>query len=476
MSIDITPVLDPNAGEALYLQIYKYILEEIRKGTIPPHTRLPSIRKLAQYLNISRNPIETAYQQLIAEGYIESRPRSGLYTMELEERFNPPKPPALTDTSPINRRYHAAAGEPIRYDFGYGRVDLDQFPFAVWRKLMNRCFLPENRHIFLYGDLQGEPELRREIAKYLHQARGVSCRPEQIVIGAGTYHSMDLLCQLLKPHTHLIAVEEAVNDGIQSLFRQHGFPFKPVSLEKDGIRVQELYESPVQAVYVTPSHQFPYGMVMSIAKRLKLLKWAEEQNGLIIENDYDGEFRYRGKPIPALQGLDSSGRVVYLGTFSRALTPAFRISFLVLPPLLLERFRQHVHSYDQLASPIHQKTLQLFMQSGHFERHVRKMRNHYQKKHAALLGAVETSMGNRVRVIGESSGLHIVLEVRNGMEETELIRRGQTVGVQVYPTSIYRVDSEKARSSSVLLGFGGMSAEEIVRGIERLSEAWFGRP
>jgi GntR family transcriptional regulator/MocR family aminotransferase len=383
--------------------------------------------------------------------------------------------PHETGTVPVSppRAYHASPDEPVSYDFGYGSIDLASFPFHKWRRLMNRCFWPENRKVFLYGDLQGEPELRVEIASYLRQIRGVHCTPEQIIIGAGTYHSLDLLFQLLRDEVKTIASEDAVNAGTKALLGQHGFECRPLRLDADGIKLEDVYESGAQAVYVTPSHQFPFGMTLSAGKRIRLLRWAQEQQAYIIENDYDGEFRYGGKPIPSLQGLDNGGRVVYVGTFSKALTPSFRISYLVLPPLLLERFRLMRHSYDQLASPILQKTLQLFMQAGDFERHMRKMRSLYQRKRDILLQAIRQNMPEDMEVIGADSGLHILIRMHNGLDEAQLIARAKQAGVAVYPTSTYALVPGLVPPSTVLLGFGGLSAEHIREGIVRLADVWW---
>lgn len=474
--IVLTPKLDMESGEALYVQLYTYIRDEIIEGRIEKNSRLPSIRSLCDHLNISRTPVALAYEQLLAEGYIQSKSRSGFFVVDVGEISFASSGSSLkskdSELSPLSRFYHASKEEKVMCDFGYGSVDLESFPIVKWRKMMNQCLLPQNHHILLYGDLQGEVELRAEIATYLHHVRGVRCAPEQIVIGAGTYHSLDLLFQLLKEDVTLMALEQSVNDGVQTLIEQYSFNTYSLHLENDGIRIEDVYNSKAQAVYVTPSHQFPFGMTMSINKRIKLLNWANEQEAYIIENDYDGEFRYNGRPIPSLQSFDHNERVIYVGTFSKALTPSFRLSYLVLPTRLLERFRQRKHSYDQLASPIFQKTLQLFMQSGHFERHMRKMRNVYNKKHDVLLQAIKESFSDAVTIIGAGSGLHILLEIKNGMSEEQLIHSARQRGVKVYPTSIYALGREDCKVPTVLLGFGGLSEEQILLGVKQLKLVW----
>jgi GntR family transcriptional regulator / MocR family aminotransferase len=266
-----------------------------------------------------------------------------------------------------------------------------------------------------------------------------------------------------------------VNTGVSAMLRQSRLQVIPLSLETDGIQPNELEDTQAQAVYVTPAHQFPYGMTLSATKRVRLLQWAMKNQTYIIENDYDGEFRYSGRPIPALKSMDDGDRVIYIGTFSRALMPAFRLSYLILPEELLRRFHHDQHSYDQLASPIFQMTLQQFMSSGDLARHLKRIRGLYQRKHDALMTVIRQLLGNRVEVIGAGSGLHILLRILNGMNECELLDAAMLAGVRVYPITEYSWSPEKAPQSTILLGFGGLTEDEIIQGVERLAEAW-GRP
>ncbi|MNC22021.1 HTH-type transcriptional regulatory protein GabR [compost metagenome] len=360
-------------------------------------------------------------------------------------------------------------------DFGYGAVDLKSFPAVRWRRLLNRSLQAEANPVLLYGGIQGELGLREQVASYLHQTRGVRCHPSQIVIGAGTYHSLDLLLQLLEGEVRTLASEDHVNTGIKSLFRRFGYSGPscvPLPLEPDGVSLASLEASGAQAVYLTPSHQFPFGMILSAAKRLQLLQWAETHSSYLIENDYDGEFRYGGAPIPSLQSLDKAGRVIYLGTFSRALAPSFRLSYLVLPRQLAKRFEQGEHSYDQLASPLFQETLRLFMEGGELERHMRRMRVLYEQKHTVLLDALRQNFGDRLQVIGAGSGLHVLVRSSPGMDETDMIRKAARCGVKVYPVSVYSLLAHKKTKGTVLLGFGGLDTEDIRTGVRLLAQAW----
>ncbi|WCN36192.1 PLP-dependent aminotransferase family protein [Aneurinibacillus uraniidurans] len=468
--MDISPNLDEAAKEPLYIQLYQYIKEEIQTGRIPSSTRLPSIRQLAHFLHISKTTIQVAYQQLLAEGYIESKERSGFYVVDMaSESFE--HPPA-SYSSPSPNRDSNRKPKPIRYDFYMSKIDVDHFPYDKWRMCSNQSMNLEQKQLLSYGDRQGEIGLRRALSQYLRQARAVNCSEEQLVIGAGTQTMIRLLCQLIGLDGNPIAMEEPGYHGVRTMFQQLGFSIKPIPLEEDGIAIDELVRSKAKVVYITPSHQYPLGMVMPIAKRMKLLHWAEENGSLIIEDDYDGEFRYHGRPIPSLQGLDAHGNVVYIGTFSKSLMPAIRISYMVLPERLLNVYHKNLLTNDQTASRLHQNTLQLFMESGEWERHIRRMRKVYQKKHDVLLQTIKNVMQGNVTITGQDAGLHIVMKVHSGIHVEELVKIAEESGVKVYSTANDWCSCPKEYPPLILLGFGGLSLQEIVQGIERLHAAW----
>ncbi|MEH6943319.1 PLP-dependent aminotransferase family protein [Bacillus sp. JJ722] len=468
--IDMTLLLERKSGEPLYFQLYQHIKKDIISGKLAANTRLPSIRALSAHLHISRNTVESAYQKLIAEGYVRSKSRSGLYVIELELEKLPA--PYSRRRKPFEARQKDIA--PVQYDFRYGDVDVAHFPLATWRKLTNQCLQPEQVELFSYGDSQGESGLRVEIAKYLYDSRGVNCSPDQIIIGAGIQNLLSMLSGLMGTANNSIAMEEPGYDGVRTIFRHNGFSIHPIPLDNDGLNIGKLYESKSRIVYITPSHQFPLGMVMPISKRIQLLKWAVDQDGIIIEDDYDSEFRYVGKPIPSLQGLDTNQRTVYLGTFSKCLLPSLRVAYMILPPSLLELHKkQGYRLYDQTVSWLHQKTLELFMSNGHWEAHIRKMRNVYHRKQSKLIEVIRELMGDQVTVIGQDAGLHILLHVHNGMNEMELIRAAAQEGVKVYAVSPFWVKHNQDEASMVQIGFGGLSNEDIVLGIHSLYRAWF---
>lgn len=468
--MDISPKLDEAAKEPLYIQLYQYIKEEIQTGRILASTRLPSIRQLAHFLHISKTTIQVAYQQLLAEGYIESKERSGFYVVDMaRESFE--HPPA-SYSSPSPSRDSSSKPKPIRYDFYMSKIDVDHFPYDKWRMHSNQSMNLEQKQLLSYGDRQGEVGLRRALSQYLRQARAVNCSEEQLVIGAGTQTMIRLLCQLIGLDGNPIAMEEPGYHGVRTMFQQLGFSIKPIPLEEDGIAIAELVRSKAKVVYITPSHQYPLGMVMPIAKRMKLLQWAEENGSLIIEDDYDGEFRYHGRPIPSLQGLDAHGNVVYIGTFSKSLMPAIRMSYMVLPERLLNMYHKNLLMNDQTASKLHQNTLQLFMESGEWERHIRRMKKVYQKKHDVLLQTIKNVMQGNVTITGQDAGLHIVMKVHSRIPVEGLVKIAEESGVKVYSTANDWCSCPKEYPSLILLGFGGLSLQEIVQGIERLHAAW----
>lgn len=472
--LDISPRLE-EGGDPLYLQLYQYFCTEIMERRLPSGTRLPSVRALSTFLQMSKTTVESAYHQLMAEGYIESRERSGFYVVDIswDGPIRVKKPSGSGMTAKQELADSAALPTiPIRYDFHQARVDPDSFPFELWRKYTNQVTGSENKSLLYYGDRQGEPELRQELARYLRRARGVQADAEQIVIGSGTQTMIYLLGCLFGLRGQAVAMEEPGYQGVRRVFLNLGFAVHPIPLEEDGIDVGKLGNSGARLVYITPSHQDPTGIVMPYAKRLKLLQWASQVEGYIIEDDYDGEFRYHGRPIPSLQGLDTTGRVIYLGTFSKSLLPSIRISYMVLPQSLLPLYQAHLADYDQSASRIHQQTLALFMKTGEWERHIRRMRTLYKKKHDALLGFLREEMGDSIRITGQDAGISVTVEVRSSCTSQELTAIAAAAGIRVYPTDHKWLHPTRQGHPSFQFGFGGQTVEEMKAGIRLLSEVW----
>ncbi|KAB0442684.1 MocR-like pyridoxine biosynthesis transcription factor PdxR [Lysinibacillus fusiformis] len=465
--IEITPIL--NNEEPLYFQLYKYLKVEIQDGNIVAKTKLPSQRSLAHHLNISRNTVDTAYQQLLAEGYVVSKERQGLYVEELEKHYF--QGSVLESMEMPQKSNQIKDSSVIKFDFKYGDINVKDFPYKIWRQLSMHSLHEEQSHLFMYGDAQGELELRQYIATYLYEARGVKCSADQIVIGAGLQYLLGVLCNIIG-RDELFGMEDPGYHRVRCLFKDHHIKMRPIPLDEKGLSITHLRNSHIKAIYVTPSHQFPLGHVMPISRRLELLEWAKEENAYIIEDDYDGEFRYAGKPIPALQGLDSYDHVIYMGTFSKSLIPSIKISYMVLPKNLINVYRKNSY-YVQTVSRLHQHTLQLFMESGHWERHLNKSRNNYKKRYEALIKAIHQIFGDKMKIYGDSGGLHLLLEPNNNMSEDELIEKATIKGVKVYPTSIFYATPSEELAPKVMLGFANLNEEEIFQGIELLNKAWY---
>lgn len=456
--------LDARSSKTLYEQIYEYVREEIRKGTLKCGERLPSTRLLASHLDVSRSTAQLAYEQLLSEGYIEAVPCKGYFVCQMEALYR-------LDTAPAKIE-KAVEPEPVNYQYNFtpNGIDLEHFPYTAWRKLNREVLQEDESDLFLLGESSGEWELREVISTYLHQARGVRVRPDQVIVGAGNDYLMILLSRILGMD-HRIAMESPTYRHAWDVFRNLGYDCRTVTMDRHGMNVQRLRESGADIAYVMPSHQYPLGIVMPIKRRQELLRWAEEKPGrYIIEDDYDSEFRYIGKPIPSLQGNDRSGCVIYIGTFSKSIAPAIRISYMVLPDSLLERYERLGSTYSSTVSRVDQRVLQLFMERGYYERHLNKMRALYKSKHDVLMTEIRKMRGVR-QVLGDHSGVHILLQMDEHLTEQELITRAEQAGIRVYPLSEYCVD-EMDYPPTVILGYATLSEEEIREGIALLGRAW----
>ncbi|GAA0179725.1 PLP-dependent aminotransferase family protein [Clostridium sediminicola] len=466
--LNITPIINTNSSIPLYMQIYEYIKNEIVRGNIPSGSKLPSIRALSGDMNVSKNTVNSAYQQLLAEGYIVSKNKSGFFIQNIDKELLK----RLDENNTRIEKNTQQLKEIINYDFSNGQVDLNSFPFATFRKIMSKSILPEEKDLLLYGDHKGDLELRSQIAKYIYQSRGVICSPQQILIGAGTQQSLSILSLILSKISKSIAFEDPGYIGARLVFQHNGFYINPIPVADDGINLEILKKSKSKIMYITPSHQFPLGTVMPISKRLELLKWASNENAFIIEDDYDGEFRYKGKPIPALQSLDSKGKVIYLGTFSKSLMPSMRISYLVLPENILNIYEENFRIYEQPVPRINQKALQIFIQEGHWHKHLKKCRSIYKKKQDTLINSINKYFGDKAKIIGADSGLHILIRVSNDMDESELLNSARNKGIKVNPTSIYYMNEFKNNPPLIFIGFAGINVEDIPKGINLLSKTW----
>ena len=465
----ITPVLDPGLSTPLYEQLYRRIRADIESGVLPAGEKLPSKRSLSAHLKVSVVTVEGAYGQLLAEGYLRSEPKRGFFVAALEPALAP-APPA-----PLREKTAPPPADAPRYDFATNAVDAARFPFATWAKLMRQVLTKEDSGLLSAIHPQGVPALRAAIVDYLREFRGIDAHPDQVVVGAGSEYLTGILFQLLGREGGY-AVENPGYRKFGRILSRQGALICPIPLDEQGLRVDALTWSGARVVHVTPSHHFPLGTVMPVTRRRELLAWAAAgEERYIIEDDYDSEFRFSGRPIPALQSLDTGERVVYLNTFAKSLAPSLRIGYMVLPPHLAERYRREFLLYSSTVPSFEQYTLARFLEGGHFERHIARMRVEYRDRKAALTACVK-ELGLPARLSGADAGLHMLLTLENGMGEGELVERAAAEGVAVYPLSAYWLTPPPEElPPTLIMGYARLEAEDIRQAFRRLKAAWDSR-
>lgn len=459
----ITIPLDPDKGQPLYLQIYEYIKQEILTGQLKAKEKLPSSRSLAANLQVSRSTVDTAYDQLVAEGYVEAEEKKGYfvtsitYLQHFEQRPSAP--------SPIQRKEKKV--NAVRYDFNPHAIDITHFPFSIWKSIgKNQLDNPDN---YIAGDGLGDYPLREAIASYLHGARGVHCLPEQVIVGAGLDHLLQMLCVLF-PHRYTIAMEDPGYRSARQVFITNGYKITDIPLQDLGIDTSLLQASQADICYVTPSHQFPMGSIMTIAKRHKLLAWADESpDRYIIEDDHDSEFRYKGNPIPSLQSLDANNKVIYIGTFSKAISSAIRMGYMVLPEPLLQKYQKRCGNYSCPVSRIQQAILTDFIQGGYFEKHLNRMRKIYKTRHDKMVQTLQEILPPHLfEIFGDHAGLYVLLRYKGNKSEQAIEKRAEKNGIRLRSLKGYYASLPADYQPTYLLGFANLSDEDIVNGIRCL--------
>ncbi|ALX48622.1 PLP-dependent aminotransferase family protein [Lentibacillus amyloliquefaciens] len=450
-----------NESSPKYKQIYEQFKSFIEQGNVKADEQLPSIRQLAESLHVSRNTTLTAYNQLVAEGYIRGEGRKGYFVNPLEL--------SLSQESPIlPNKKRVRKEESVRIDFRTDAVDGSHFPLKIWRRIANQVLtLPES---FRYGEPFGEVSLREQIAAYLLQSRGVRTDADAIMVGSSTQQMLINLGHILKKDYSGIIVEDPGFDGAREAFQFHDFSLEYLPVYATGADLSQLKQMDSGLIYVTPSHHSPYGVSMSIQQRQTLIGWANKVQGYIIEDDYDSEFRYTGRPFPALASIDST-RVIYLGNFSKSFLPGLRLSYMVLPQRLLNRYKREFLSFESSTSLFSQLTMARFMENGEWNRHIKRMRLVYKRKMEHLVSLLKKHFGQSISIIGEQSGLYILIKINLECSEEWLIERAHHYGVKVRPTSIYFIKNYPDKPM-IKLGFSGLSYDEIELGVNLLRKAW----
>lgn len=465
-------------GEPLFRQVYRGLRQGILSGSLRAGDRLPSTRDLAEQLGISRTVVLLAYEQLLAEGFAGSRGGSGTY---VSEGLGGSRPKRLEKSAKLrlSRYGHAAADVaatvdfpgrrsiPLRYDFAYGRGDVAMFPFEMWRRMLLRQARRAPVRELDYGAAAGSFALREAISVHLRRSRAVICDPSQVIVVNGSQQALDLVARVLIEHGDPVAIENPQYQGTREVLRAAGSRLQPVPVDRDGLNPAKLPEN-ARVAFVTPSHQFPTGTILPLVRRLSLLAWARSKDAVVVEDDYDGEFRYEGQPLESLQGLDREGRVIYVGTFSRTVFSALRIGYLIAPKSLVPAFTSAKWLCDRHTATLEQQTLAEFITTGMYERHLRRVRRSNAARRQALLDAIHKYLGDRVEVTGDGAGAHVVLWPSTGISEDAIIHRAASRGVGVYGISRYFLT--RPSRMGLMLGYSRMKEEEIQEGIRRLGE------
>ncbi len=451
----------------LYHQLYKKLADEIASGHIKPGERLPSKRMLGDHLQISVNTVDGAYQILADEGYIESRPRSGFFVIEI------PKAVKSLQSVPSRSTAHDPSPPPdFKYDLRTSLVDPDVFPFATWAKLTKKV-MTRGKSLLAPGEAQGELVLREALMEHLREFRAVDAVTSQMVIGAGMEYLLTLLTKITGSDV-LYALEDPGYVKNRRILQNNRVPYTLLGMDDSGMRPDLLRSSGADIAYITPTHQFPMGTTMPVGRRLELIAWAEEKAGrYIIEDDYDSEFRYLGRPIPSLSGLTSSEKVIYIGTMSRSIAPSVRIAYMVLPETLLREYRRRFEGYSCTVSVFEQLTLAEFIAGGHLVRHLNRVRTLCRKRRDLLISLLKAAFGSRVRISGSNVGLHLLVTLSGGPGEKGMKTRAAKEGIRLTGVSEYRERSDTViPRNTVVIGYAALKENDIAQIIELLASAW----
>ena len=464
----LTTALDAASGVPLYEQLYESLAAEMRSGAIPAGTRMPGKRRLAAELSVSVNTVDAAYQMLAAEGYLESRERSGFYVQEYLAL--PVRPAGAPEPQPLHLPEPPPA-PPVQYDLSTRGVDPGLFPFRTWARLQKEL-LYSSPQLLTHGEAQGDPALRKALAEYLSEYRGVQCGAHQIVVGAGLEYLLGLLAPLL-PGT--AAVETPGYPRARQVLENNGVHCCCLPVDADGLSLAALNQSEAAVCYVTPSHQFPTGVTMPAGRRAELLHWAARRPGerYIIEDDYDSEFRFDTRPLPSLQGMaGADGPVVYLSTCSRSLAPSIRIAYMVLPEHLLPAWREKYRLYSGTVSRFEQQTLARFITEGYFTRHLARERVAYKARRDALAAALNAAFApGELTLAGLHTGLHLLAKLKDPPPDAALRRAAEAQGIRLGLLSDYDLTGNAPSAGTLVLGYGSLADEACASVGEALKKA-----
>jgi GntR family transcriptional regulator/MocR family aminotransferase len=482
--------IDEQAAVPLFRQLYAGLRAAILAGRLEGGTRLPPTRRLATELQVSRKTVVNAFEQLIAEGYLEGRVGSGTYVARVlpEEVLHASRPSdsavaskssrarmsrlSVWGASLASRAPSALSGDTGRA-FEPGIPALEEFPYKLWSRLAAHSWRVVEREQLSYGDPLGYQPLRAAIASYLKTVRGMSCEPEQVMIMTGMHQTLALVCKMVLTPGETACMEDPGPLAVRLGLTDAGAVIVPLPVDQHGLSVEQLADDAkagqARLVYVTPSHQYPLGVTMSLARRLALLQWAARTGAWILEDDYDSEYRYAGRPLAALQGLDQAGCVLYMGTFSKVLFPALRLSYLVVPAASVELFARARGAFGRQAPILEQAVLTEFFDEGHFARHLRRMNRIYQERQATLIEAVREKLAGQLEITPTSTGLHVMGWLPQGVDDRRLSQLARAHGVDAPPLSAHALCTQLR--PGLILGYACVRPPQIHVGVDRLARA-----
>lgn len=487
-NIPFIMLADKNSGEPLYRQIYDTIRKTILNGELKAGTQLPATRQLSEQLGVSRMTVVNAYEQLFAEGYLEGKIGAGTFVASQlpEELLQSPvgskktgdmiEEKRVLKLSEYGKRVSKfnfcdvlpqTAGKPV--PFQNGLTAIEEFPFEIWSKIAAKFYRQPPSRFLGYGEPAGYRPLRNAIVEHLASARGVNCTVEQVIITNGAQQALDLISRVLLDSSDKVWIEEPGYPEARDVFSAVGAEVVSVPVDDEGLNFSGLEEENLAArlVYVTPSHQYPLGVTMSLARRLKLLEWACLNNALIIEDDYNSEYRYQGRPLASLQGLDREGRVIYVGTFSKTIFPALRLGCMVVPRDLIEIFSLARVLGDWHSPLFEQAILSEFIAEGHFARHLRRMRSLYEKRQQALVEEVKKQLAGKILIEKSDAGMHLIGWLPEDVSDREISKKAFEIGLNVKAVSAYCRGGQKR--NGLMLGYTAFNEKQIREGVRKLA-------
>ncbi|MDE6023932.1 MAG: PLP-dependent aminotransferase family protein [Lachnospiraceae bacterium] len=459
-------------SDTLYEHLYKSLKQDINDGVLSPDQKLPSKRSFAKNLSISTITVENAYAQLIAEGYIYSIPKKGYYVSRISNMINAPNHKYRFDRC---EEYNYADKNDVASDIinlASNHISADSFPFSIWSKLIRDVISNEKDSLMKPLPSAGSFELRNAIAKHLWDYRGLDVSPEQIIIGAGTEYLYSIIIQLIG-RNFIYGVENPGYSKIPKIYNSNSISCEYIPLTSCGIDTDVLNKSNADIIHISPSHHFPTGIVTSVGTRHEILSWANNSDSrYIIEDDYDSEFRLVGKPIPALLSIDNNEKVIYMNSFSKSLSSTIRISYMVLPKHLMEKYNEMLSFYACTVSSFEQSTLAKFISQGYFEKHINRMRNYYRKLRDLLLEAIKKSdLSSRCTILEENSGLHFLLRISTDKSDVKLKEDAMKNGLHISCLSDYYMNPKHSEEHTIIVNYSSICAENIDLIISKLHEA-----